>query len=235
MQFNEFIMKNPLAFYLINNFLSQWSKIMSENLLQAETREVAGKEFAKKLRKQGKVPGIFYAHDEKSIPIVLDERDAMKILTSETGLIDFQIGKRRKRKAIIKEIQTDPVKQTLLHVDVMGVDLKEKITVEVPIHINGEAVGVKTQGGILHQYLRTIEVSCLPLDIPEYIEIDVANLNIGDSITLGSCAIKNVEIIGEPEQPIVIVIAPSVVKEPAIEAAEEEAAVKEAAEAEERS
>lgn len=208
---------------------------MSENLLVVETREVTGKEFAKKLRRQGKVPGIFYAHDEKPIPIILDKRETTKILTSEAGLIDIQIGKKRKRKAIIKEVQTDPVKQSLVHVDVMGVRLKEKINVEVPIQILGEASGVKDQGGILHQYLREIEVSCLPLDIPEHIEIDVSNLNIGDTITLGSLSIENVEVLGDSEQAIIIVLPPTVVKEKVeivetVEEVEEEAAEKVSAE-----
>lgn len=190
---------------------------MSENLLIAELRENTGKEFAKKLRRQGKVPGIFYAHDEKSIPIMLDERAAMKILTSESGLLDFQIGKKKKRKVIIKEVQTDPVKQTLVHIDVMGVRLEEKITVEVPVHIKGEAIGVKSQGGMLHQYLREIEVSCLPLDIPESIEIDITNLNIGDVITLGSLSLEKIDTMGDSEQPIVSVIAPTLIKEPVAE------------------
>jgi large subunit ribosomal protein L25 len=142
-------------------------------------------------------------------------------------LIDFKIGRKRKRKAIIKEIQTDPVKQTLVHVDVMGVHLKEKIEVEVPIHFVGEAVGVKEQGGILYQHLRSIEVSCLPLDIPEHIEVDVTGLNIGDAISLESISIENAEIIGDLEQPLVSVMPPTVVKEPA---AVEEAGIEEEAE-----
>jgi len=189
---------------------------MSENVLHAEVREATGKEFTKKLRKQGKVPGIFYTHDENPVPIILDEQDTMKILTSESGLIDFQIGTKRKRKVIIKETQTDPVKQSLLHVDVMGVRLKEKITVAVPVHIVGEAIGVKDQGGILHQYLREIEISCMPLDIPEHIEIDVSSLNIGDSVTIGSLSIENVEVSGDDEQPIVNVLTPTVIREKAV-------------------
>ena len=203
---------------------------MSENLLHAETREATGKEFAKKMRKQGKIPGIFYSRGEAPVPIILDERDSMKILAAESGLIDFQIGKKKKRKVIVKEIQTDPVKQTLVHIDVMGVHLEEKITVEVPISFIGEAIGVKQQGGILHQYFREIEVECLPLDIPEHIEIDVTNLNIGDSILLGTVKIEKVEVIGDPEQPIVNVMPPTVVKEPVAEVAEvvEEEAAEEA-------
>ena len=200
---------------------------MSENLLHAEIREVTGKEFAKKLRKQGKVPGIFYTHGEDPVPIALEEQDTIKFLTSESGLIDFQIGKKRKRKAIIKDVQTDPLKQTLLHVDVLGVRLEEKIIVAVPISVVGEAIGVKLQGGILHQYLRELQVECLPLNIPERITIDVTSLNIGDTITVRTLTIENVQILDDPEQPIVNVLQPTIVKEAKPEVAEvaEEAAV----------
>lgn len=206
---------------------------MSENVLQAEIREGTGKELAKKLRRQGKIPGVFYGHDETPVSIVLDERNALKILTTESGLIDFQIGKKKKRKVIIKEVQTDPVRQSLVHVDIMGVRLEEKITISVAVHIKGEAIGVKEQGGILHQYLREIEVSCLPLNIPDHIEVDVSNLKVGDTITLGTLSIENVELLGDLEQPIVNVMMPAVVKEKVEEEAppvEEEAAEKESAE-----
>lgn len=186
---------------------------MSELVLHAEIREATGKEYAKKLRQKGMVPGIFYAHGEAAIPISLDERNTTKILTSEGGLIDIQIGSKKPRKAIIKEVQTDPIRQSLVHIDVMGVQLKEKITIEVPIHFLGEAIGVKEQGGILHQYFREIEVTCLPLDIPDHIEIDVTNLKLGDSINLGDLSIANVEIEGDPAQHVVSVMAPTVMKE----------------------
>jgi large subunit ribosomal protein L25 len=204
---------------------------MSELVLHAEIREITGKEYAKKLRQQGKIPGIFYAQDEAAIPITLDAQNATKVLTSEGGLIEIQIGSKKKRKAIIKEVQTDPVRQSLVHVDVMGVQLKVKITIEVPIHFLGEAIGVKEQGGILHQYFREIEVNCLPLDIPDHIDIDVSNLKLGDSIAIRDLSIPNVEILGDPQQHVVSVMAPTVVKEKVAEETPEaaEAAEKEAA------
>ena len=189
---------------------------MSENLLHAEIREATGKEFAKKLRQAGKVPGIFYTREEKSVPIVLDEREIMKMLTSETGLIDVKIGNKGQRKAIIKEVQTDPVKQYLVHVDIMGVRLEEKITVSVPVSIVGEAIGVREQGGILHQYLRELEISCLPLDIPEYIDVDVAELGMGDSVSLNALTVEKVTFIGDLDQPIVSVLIPTIVEEPEV-------------------
>ena len=191
---------------------------MSENVLQVELRESTGKEYAKKMRRDGKVPGIFYAHNEKSVPILVNEREIMKTLTSsEAGLIDIQIGGKKKRKAIIKEVQTDPIKNYLVHVDVMGVSLEKSVTVAVPIHIVGEAIGVKEQGGILHNYIREVEVSCLPLDIPEYIEVDVSELNMGDSIQLSTLTAEKVSFLGDLDQPIVSILAPKVVKEEVVE------------------
>ncbi|MCU0642902.1 MAG: 50S ribosomal protein L25 [bacterium] len=205
---------------------------MSELVLHAEIREITGKEYAKKLRQQGKIPGIFYAQDEAAIPITLDAQNATKVLTSKGGLIEIQIGSKKKRKAIIKEVQTDPVRQSLVHVDVMGVQLKVKITIEVPIHFLGEAIGVKEQGGILHQYFREIEVNCLPLDIPDHIDIDVSNLKLGDSIAIRDLSIPNVEILGDPQQHVVSVMAPTVVKEKVAEETPEAAEAAEAAEKE---
>ena len=131
---------------------------MAELELKAEVRENTHKGYAKQLRKEGKIPGVFYAQGETTVPIVVDEREMVKILTSDSGLIDIRLGDKRKRKAIVKEYQTDPVKQRLFHVDIMGVKLKEKLTVPVSINITGAAVGVKDHGGVLHQYLREIDV-----------------------------------------------------------------------------
>lgn len=204
---------------------------MSDLMLQAELREATGKEQAKKIRQAGKVPGVFYAHNEKSVPILFDEREIMKTLTSsEAGLIDISIGGKKARKAIVKEVQTDPIKNYLVHVDVMGVSLEEKVTVSIPINILGEAIGVKEQGGILHNYLRDIEVSCLPLDIPEHIDVDVSELNMGDSIQLSTLTIDKASIVGDLDQPIVSVLAPRIVKE---EVVEEEEGVEEGVEGEE--
>ncbi len=201
--------------------------------LTLETRESVGKQYAKRLRREGKIPGVFYAHGEKAIPIVVDARELEKSISQAGGLIDVKIGQKRKRKAIIKDVQHDPMTSKFYHVDIMGVRLKEKVTVTVPIHLVGEPVGVKEQGGILHQYNHDIEVTCLPLDIPEQIEIDVTELKIGDAITLGDIHLENVALVGEEDQPLVSVMAPTVAKATAEEeAAEEEIAEGEGAEEE---
>lgn len=188
---------------------------MAEHVLHAESREGIGKGKAKKLRREGKVPGIFYAHNEKSVPVFFDELEIIKTITASqaVGLIDVLISGTEKRKAIIKEVQTDPIKNNPIHIDVMGVKLTEKINVSVPIHLIGDAPGVKEQGGILHQYLRDIEVSCLPLDIPEHIDINVTNLRIGNSILVSDVALEKVTFTVEPEKQIVSVLAPKIIAE----------------------
>ena len=194
---------------------------MSENVLSVELRESTGKEYAKKMRRQGKIPGVFYARNEKSLPILFDEREIMKILTSsESGLVDIQIGKKQKRKAIIKEVQTDPIRQYLVHVDVLGVKLTEKINVTVPVNVFGEAIGVKDQGGIVHFHLREVEVSCLPLDIPDHIDLDVSKLEVGDSLSIADLSLENITFVGDLEQPIVSVLIPKI-QEEVVEEAEE--------------
>ncbi len=200
---------------------------MAENLLTVEERANTGKGNARRLRRQGKVPGIFYARAEKTIPIQMEEREILKILTAAGGLFDLQIGDKKKRKAIIKETQIDPVGQRLSHVDIQGVNLKEKITIEVPIRIIGDAKGVKEQGGILHQYLREVEISCLPLDIPEHIDVDVTQLNIGDAITIQQLSAENVTFLQDSDQPVVSVLSPMIVEKPAAEAEVEEVAATE--------
>ncbi|NOZ60647.1 MAG: 50S ribosomal protein L25 [Calditrichaeota bacterium] len=193
--------------------------------LSLQSRSETGKENAKRLRREGKVPGVFYAHGEKTVPVVVGDRELAKVISQVGGLVDIKIDDRRKRKAIIKEVQSDPVTNKFYHVDIMGVRLKEKVTVTVPIQVVGDAIGVKEQGGILHQYSHEIEVSCLPLDIPDHVEIDVTDLNIGDSISVADIQLENAAIVNDPDQPLATVMAPSVSKEPeAEEEAEEEVA-----------
>lgn len=172
---------------------------MSEVVLNAIKRENTGKKYAKQLRRNGKIPGIFYSHKEKNIPLIFDINEIHHLMSTEIGLLDIKIDNKRSQKCIIKEIQLDPVSHQPLHLDVMGVKLKEKISVSVPIHITGEALGVKEEGGTLSQSLYELEISCLPLDLPEHIDVDVTNLKLGDTIHVEDLQVENVDIITDPE------------------------------------
>jgi large subunit ribosomal protein L25 len=172
---------------------------MAEVVLKAHLREEAGKKSVRRLRREGKIPGIYYAHDQKNIPLLFDSTDVNQIFGSESGLIDLKIDNKKAKKIIIKEMQFDPVSSKLLHIDVMGVKMKEKINISIPVQLIGEPKGVKEDGGVLNHSLHEIEISCLPLDIPEKIVVDVSDLALGDSIHVSDLSVEKAEILVEPE------------------------------------
>ncbi len=186
---------------------------MPEVTLNATVRDVTGKKGAKQLRREGKVPAIFYAHNEKSEPLTVDLRELVDIVSVETNLFDLKIGKKKALKVIMKDVQLDPVTNIPLHADIMGVKMKEKIHLSVPVHIIGEAVGVKDDGGVLNQVLHEIEISCFPLDLPDHIDIDVSELYIGNSIHIKDLIPGNYEILNDSDLVAVSVIAPRALKE----------------------
>lgn len=172
---------------------------MAEVVLKAQLREEAGKKAVRRLRREGKIPGIYYAHDQKNIPLLFDSVELTQILGNESGLIDLKVDNKKVKKIIIKEMQFDPVTSKLLHIDVMGVKLKEKINIFVPIQLIGEPKGVKDEGGVLNHSLHEIEISCLPLDIPENIKVDVSDLALGDSIHVSDLSVEKAEILVDPD------------------------------------
>jgi large subunit ribosomal protein L25 len=201
---------------------------MAEVTLTAEQRERHGKEQIKKLRREGKVPGIVYGrHVEEPIPIELDEREVFHLAhgthagSLESIVIDLEIKSGRKKvkhPALIKEVQTDPLRGIVLHIDFNEISLTEKIHTRVPILHTGECKGEKT-GGILEQVIREIEISCLPGDMPEAITVDVTELELHQAIKVGDLHIgANVEVLTDRSQPVFTVIVPRAV---AAEAAEE--------------
>ena len=161
---------------------------MEQIKLKVSLRDVKGKQAAKKLRKSGFVPGVVYHRGEEPVSISLVDKEISKIIHTAGGeniLINLTIEKEKKpklRSVIIKEIQHDPVKRDILHVDFNEISLTEKIIVEVEVVAVGEAIGVKQEGGILDHPLRMLKVQCLPTDIPKHIDVDVSGLKLNDSI-----------------------------------------------------
>ena len=188
--------------------------------LKLEKRTDTGKKFAKKLRREGKIPGVYYTHGKDSIPVTVNEKELRAIVSSEVNIIDLNLDN-KKYKSVVREVQYDPILGMPLHVDFMGIRLDEKIHITVPIHLIGTPAGVK-EGGILQLLLREIDVAALPLEIPEHIDVDVSELNIGDSIHVSEISVEKVEILTDVERSIATVSAPTVVKEPVVEELEEE-------------
>jgi large subunit ribosomal protein L25 len=151
------------------------------NILEAQKREPGNKNAARRVRVDGKIPAIVYGAGKDSAPVAVDPRQVLRILKSESGhntIFDLALDSDRV-KAMIVDWQFEPIKGKLLHVDLLRIAMDKKLTVTVPVVLKGEAQGVKTEGGILEQLLREVEIECLPADIPKSIEVDVSHLVFG--------------------------------------------------------
>jgi large subunit ribosomal protein L25 len=157
--------------------------MISQEVLEAQPRpaESRGKNEARRLRASGRVPAVVYGARKDAVAVSVDPKQISKILRSASGhntIFDLQVGP-EKTKAMIVDWQYEPIKGKLLHIDMKRIAMDEKIRVKVPIHLVGEAAGVKTQGGIMEQMLREVEVECLPGDIPSHFDADVSEMVFG--------------------------------------------------------
>jgi large subunit ribosomal protein L25 len=151
------------------------------SILEAQKREPGTKNAARRVRVGGKIPAVVYGAGKDAASVAVDPRQVLRILKSESGhntIFDLALDS-DKEKAMIVDWQFEPIKGTLLHVDLKRIAMDKKLTVTVPVVLKGEAVGVKTEGGILEQLLREIEIECLPADIPKNIEVDISHLVFG--------------------------------------------------------
>lgn len=208
---------------------------MKEITLEARTRKDAGKGVARKLRAAGKIPAVVYGKAEEPVVIELEHEDfhnAMRGTSGENLLINLNIdGAAAKKKALIKDVQRDPVDGHLLHIDFMHISMTEKIKVDVPILLEGTPIGVKDFGGIISWVIRQVEISCLPTDIPDKITFDVSEMKIHDSIHIKDLQIENVEILENPERTVASIVPPTVIKEEVVVAEGEEGELAEGEEA----
>src|SRR5882724_4826061 len=151
------------------------------SILEAQKREPGTKNAARRVRVSGKIPAVVYGAGKDAATLAVDPRQVLRILRSESGhntIFDLAVDSDRV-KAMIVDWQYEPIKGTLLHVDLQRIAMDKKLTVTVPIVLKGEAQGVKQEGGILEQLLREVELECLPADIPKSIEADVSHLVFG--------------------------------------------------------
>jgi large subunit ribosomal protein L25 len=159
--------------------------MISQEVVAATPREGKfNKNAARRVRAKGRIPAVVYGAAQPSVALEVDPKQIIKILHSDAGhnsIFDLEIdGSTAKSKAMIVDWQYEPIKGSLLHIDLKRIALDKPIRVEVPIQLVGVPTGVKNQGGILDQVLREIEIECLPGDIPGHIDADVTNLSFGD-------------------------------------------------------
>ena len=164
----------------------------SQEVVQAQSRQDSsrGKNEARRLRASGRVPAVIYGAKQQSLAVSVDPKQISRILSSESGhntIFDVEVGA-EKSKVMIVDWQYEPIKGALMHIDLKRIAMDEKIRVKVPIHLVGEAAGVKQQGGILDQVLREVEIECLPSDIPSHIDADVSELVFGTVLRVADLA-----------------------------------------------
>jgi large subunit ribosomal protein L25 len=153
--------------------------------VQAQARQLRGKNEAHRLRAKGSVPAVLYGSGGPSVAVTVSPREINRILHSKTGhntIFDVALDGADKSPVMIVDWQHEPIKGSLLHVDLKRIDLSKRLHVKVPVHTSGDPVGVKTQGGLLEIVTREIEVECLPDDIPEHFVVDVTPLMLGENL-----------------------------------------------------
>lgn len=217
---------------------------MNEFELVAEKREDVGKGASRRLRHAGKLPGIVYGTDKEPTMLTFAHNEVMHHLENEafySHILTLTIGK-DSEKVVLKDLQRHPYKRLLMHIDLLRINENEALTMRVPIHfINEEiAVGVKESGGVVSHVMTEIDVVCLPKDLPEYIQVDMAEVAIDETVHLSNLVLpEGVQLYtllhgGDDSQPVAAIHAPkAVAADDAEDAAAEEAAAEGDAEGEE--
>jgi len=199
---------------------------MPDVKLTAQRRAASGKGAAGRIRREGLVPAVVYGLETESVPVSVKARELGAILSSERGantLITLEIDG-ASQLALARQIQRNPIKGTLVHVDFVRVRADQTIQAEVAVHLTGDAEGV-ARGGVLEQLLYTVTVDARPADIPNALELDITEVQIGGSVRVSDLTVPaGVSVRNEPESVVAMISAPRVAEEAAaVEGAEGEA------------
>lgn len=187
--------------------------LMEIPVIKAQLRAKEGKSSTKKVRKEGNIPSVLYGMKEQTVPLKMDAKTFIKMLSHLEGKhpivkLEIEGDAHLDSPAIIKEIQRDPVNNSIIHVDFLKIRLDQKIHTSVPVVLVGQSEGVK-MGGVLDHQLRELEIECLALQIPAHIEIDVTNLVLGHSIHVSDITPpEGVKILTDPDRVVVSIHVP---------------------------
>jgi large subunit ribosomal protein L25 len=214
---------------------------MNQPVLTARIRKSKGKGAAKKLRKMAHVPAVFYGPKTESVMLAVNYHELERLLkqgSSDNVILDLQVQSDKgseTRKAMLKDVLIDPVKDIYLHADFYEISMDKEITVDIPIRLVNSPVGV-TEGGILQHIKRELKISCLPGKMIDALELDVSELDIGDSLHVEDIDLpEGIVSLEEGHLTVATVAAPSVAEEVEEEVIEEELAEGEVAESEQES
>lgn len=196
---------------------------MDKPVLNARTRQITGKGAARKLRKNNQIPAIFYGPSREPLKLAMDYPELEGIIKRSGGeniILDLKVKSEdgtQTWNVILKDLQVDPIKDTYLHADFYEISMDKEITVNVPIHLINTPAGIE-EGGILQHVRRELAVSCLPDKLVEALEVDVSQLEIGDSVHIRDIALpEGITSLDEEDLTIAVVAAPTVMPEEAVE------------------
>ena len=186
-------------------------------------REQLGKKSSSQIRAEGFIPGIYYAQDQPdAIAFKVEAKTLISALASDALVYHVSVGGER-RNVLIKELQYHPVTDEILHVDFKGVRMDEMVEVKVPIHVIGKSVGIKDEGGLLHQGLLELDIRCKASDIPTHFEVEITELHIGETIHVSDLDWEGFETLTSPDTLVINIAHPKGPEPTAEELAEEEA------------
>jgi len=178
----------------------------TEYKLEVQKRDEYGKKASKNLRRNGVIPGIYYSSDSKeSISFSIDKTELKNASKSGARLYSVNVGGKA-RTVLFKNVQYHPVTDEILHIDLYGVKMDEKIQIKVPLELLGEPIGVTQDGGNLMQSVLDIDIVCLPTEIPDKIELNIEHLNIGESIHAGAVELPENIDLGMAEETVVAAV-----------------------------
>ncbi len=189
--------------------------------LEVAKRDEIGSSANRELRRNGKVPANYYYKETDNMNLILDSKNLYHALHSGHHIFEVDL-EGDTQYVMIKEIQYHPVNESVLHVDLMRVRRDVKMTISVPIHLEGEAEGVN-EGGILSQIITSLDIECLPTDVPEFIAVDVTEMEMNSSKSVADITVSgDITIITDEEQVIATIAPPKEEEEPEVELAEGE-------------
>jgi len=161
-----------------------------ETIVTAQPRASRGKNEARRTRMAGLIPAVVYGAFKDPVSVSVNPKDILRIIRGKSGhnaIFDVEIAGIERTPVIVADEQYDPVKDTLIHIDLKRIDLTRKLRVSIPVHTIGEPKGVKQQGGVLDVVTKSIEIECIPDDIPNQVDVDVTELMIGSNIPSRIC------------------------------------------------
>jgi len=198
-------------------------KMANEHQIDINKRINTGKKSVKQVRREGNIPGVYYSPTSKnSTPIYISHEEYQAAVKSGARIFNISVGG-EKQNVLFKSVQYHPITEQVLHIDFYGIRMDKPVNIKIPVKLIGDSIGVIEEGGVLNQASNEIEIQCLPADIPEFVETDISELNLGDSINVGSVDLDEKITLITPEDTVLASITHAMKEiEPVVDVDEDE-------------